>query len=246
MLVSLNWLKEFVDIPKNLDPQALADKLTLKTAEVENVTMGGKGLEGVVVGELLEFKKHPNADKLHVAKVNVGKEKPLRLIFGQMVGMNIGDKIPVAIAPTKLPSEIEIEKKEVRGIMSEGMLCLDQELGFKDEGVSIQYFPNEKPGTPLAKALHLDDTVLEFDNKSLNHRPDLWGHYGIAREISAITNSPFKPLNPKPPIPTKGESPKIEVKDFNLCPRFTGLIINNITVEESPKWLKDRLKATGH
>lgn len=246
MLVSLDWLKDFVEIPKDLDPKDLANELTLKTAEVEGIEISGKGLDGVVVGELLEFKKHPNADKLHTAKVDIGKKEPLNLVFGQMVKMNIGDRIPVAVAPTVLPDGMVIEKREVRGILSEGMFCLDQELGFKKEGVSIQYFPDASPGTPLAKLLNKNDTIFEFDNKALTHRPDLWGHYGIAREVSAITDSKFKPLIPKIKIPEKGGAPKVEIKDFNLCPRYCGLIISNIKVAESPDWLKQRLIATGH
>jgi phenylalanyl-tRNA synthetase beta chain len=246
MHISIDWLKDFVDIPKGLDPLALANELTLKTAEVEAVHQAGKDLEGVVIGELLEIKKHPNADKLNLAKVDIGKKQPLSLIFGQMVAMKIGNKVPVAVAPTTLPTGNRIEKREMRGIMSEGMLCLDQELGLAKEGVTIQYFPNLKPGTPLIEALGLEDTIFEFDNKALTNRPDLWGHYGIAREIAAITNKEFKPLNPNPKIPSSGESVKVEIKDFKLCPRYCGLIINNIKVEESPDWLKKRLKATEH
>lgn len=246
MYVSLDWLKDFVEIPKNIDPRDLADELTLKTAETEGVMNSGKGLEGVVVGELLEFQKHPNADKLHTAKVDIGKKEPIKLIFGEMVKMNIGDRIPVAVAPTVLPTGMVIEKREVRGIMSEGMLCLDQELGFAKEGVTIQYFPNTKPGTPLAEALNMDDTIIEFDNKSLTHRPDLWGHYGIAREIAAIKGYKFKELKPKFNAPAKGETVDVKIEDYDLCPRYCGLIINNIKVEDSPDWLKKRLKATGH
>lgn len=246
MYVSLNWLKEFVELPKNQTPQSLANLLTLKTAEVEGIIKQGQGLEGVVVGEILEIQKHPNADNLNLAKLNIGRKEPLRLIFGQMVKMKIGNKIPVAVAPTTLPTGIKIEKKKLRGEDSEGMLCLDQELGLEKEGVTIQYFPESKAGTPLAEALGLSDTIIEFDNKSLTHRPDLWGHYGIAREIAAITNSKFKPLKPEVKIPAKGETVKVAVEDHTLCPRYCGLIINNIKVADSPDWLKARLRATKH
>ena len=163
-----------------------------------------------------------------------------------MVGMKIGNKVPVAVAPTTLPTGAVIEKRKLRGEPSEGMLCLDQELGLKDEGVSIQYFPDLKPGTPISQALGLDDIVLEFDNKSLTHRPDLWGHYGIAREVAAITESKFKTLEPKVEIPSSGKAPKVEIKDYKLCPRYCGLIIENIKVEDSPDWLKKHLTAVGH
>jgi phenylalanyl-tRNA synthetase beta chain len=246
MLISLDWLKDFVDIPKDLDPEDLANELTLKTAEVDDVIKGGQGLEDIVIGEILEINPHPNADKLNLAKIDIGKSSPLRLIFGQMMKMKVGNRVPVAVAPATLPTGVKIEKCKIRGETSEGMLCLDQELGFKEKGVSIQYFPDTKPGTPLAQALGLKDTVFEFDNKALTHRPDLWGHLGIAREVACITNSKFKYVDPKPPIPTKGETIKVEIKDFDLCPRFCALIINNIKVQDSPEWLASRLKAVGH
>lgn len=246
MYISLDWLKEFIDLPKNLDPKDLAEELTIKTAEVDNVKTEGEGLESVVVGELIKIDKHPNADKLNIAKVDIGKKEPIQLIFGQMVKMKVGNKVPVAIAPTTLPTGMKINKANLRGVTSEGMLCLDQELGFKKEGADIQYFPNTKPGTPLAEALKLSDTIFEFDNKSLTHRPDLWGHYGIAREVAAITGAKLKPLVQNPKIPEKGESIKVEVKFPKLCPRFCALVITGIKVEDSPEWLKNRLISTGH
>jgi phenylalanyl-tRNA synthetase beta chain len=247
MYVSLNWLKEFVNIPKNITPKELANTLTLKTAEVESVNVGGKGLEGVVIGELLEIRKHPQADKLNVSKVDIGKGKPIQVIFGAMVEMKVGYRVPVAIAPTTLPTGMEILKRSLRGELSEGMLCLDQELGFKDEGVSIQFFPKTvKPGTPLCEALNLNDTIIEIDNKALTHRPDLWGIYGIARDISAIYKTPFKELNPKPKIPTKGEQIKVDIHNYELCPRYTGVIIKNIKVQPSPEWMQKHLQSVGH
>lgn len=246
MQVSLEWLKDFVGIPKGVKPEDLGNMLTLKTAEVDAVHQQGKGLEGVVVGEILDIKKHPNADKLNMAKVNIGKKEPLSLIFGSMLVMRVGDRVPVAIAPTVLPTGMEIVAREMRGVKSEGMLCLDQELGFKEEGVSIQYFPKTKIGTSLTEALGLNDVIFEFDNKALTNRPDLWGHYGIALEVAVLTNGKFKSIHPKPLIPKTGESVKVDVKNPKLCPRYCGLIIENIKVGESPEWMKRRLRATGH
>ncbi len=245
MYISLNWLKDFINIPKDLDPKNLANELTLKTAEVEGVSNQGEGFDGVVVGEILEIKKHPNADKLNLAKVDIGKKEPLNLIFGSMLVMKIGDKVPVAVAPTTLPTGMRIEKREMRGEPSEGMLCLDQELGLLKEGVSIHYFPKLKPGTSLKDALNLNDVILEFDNKALTHRPDLWGHYGIAREIAAIFGLKLKPYKTSVKFPDKGEKLTIEIKDPIISPRFAACLISNIKIEESPKWLKSRLSAVG-
>lgn len=246
MHLSLNWIKEFVDLKGNITPEELGKLITLKTAEIDGVHEQGKGLDGVVVGEILEFHKHPNADKLNVAKVDIGKKEPINLIFGQMLVMEVGKRVPVAVAPTTLPTGMVIEERDMRGALSQGMLCLDQELGLKAEGVSIQYFPNLPPGTPIVEAMELNDIILEVDNKAITHRPDLWSHYGFAREIAAITESKLKPVTPKVEIPTQGESPKIDVKDKKLCTRYLGLIIENIKVAESPKWLQDRLLGIGH
>lgn len=246
MYVSLNWLREFVEIPSKYSPQDIADLLTLHTAEVEEVMDQGKGLEGVVVGEILEIKKHPNADKLSVAKVDIGKGKTIQLIFGQMAEMKVGYKTAVAVAPTILPTGAEIKATKIRDVLTEGMLCLDQELGLKKEGVSVQYFDKSvKNGTPFAKALDLDDIMIEIDNKSLTHRPDLWGHYGIARELAALLGTKLKPLNP--PKPKEGNKDlSIEIKNKDLCPRFVGAKITGVKIEESPEWLQKKLRAAGH
>ncbi len=266
MKISLNWIKEFVDIPAKYSPKELAELLTLRTCEVEGYEDQGRGLEGVVVGQMLEFHKHPNADKLNVAKVDIGRKEPLNLIFGQMVKMNMGDKIPVAVAPTVLPTGTEIVARDMRGVKSEGMLCLEQELGFKEEGVSILYFPHTKPGTPLTEALGMSDVLLDIDNKSLTHRPDLWSHYGMAREFAAFLGKKLKDFvakNPNPPkngakvkvtvaskvapTPRRGvqpvASPRLGLGD--ILKRFMAVIITDVRVEESPTWIKNRLMAVG-
>lgn len=247
MKISLNWIKEFVDIPTKYSPKHLADLLTLRTCEVEGYEDQGRGLEGVVIGEMLEFAKHPNADKLNVAKVDIGRKEPLSLIFGQMVTMRVGDRIPVAVAPTMLPLGMKIEAKELRGVKSEGMLCLEQELGMKETGVSILYFPKIKPGTPLAEALGLNDIIFEIDNKSITHRPDLWGHYGMAREFAAFLGKKLKPFVARTPAKKTGVGPKVKVDiaKSDIAARFLATIVSGIRVEESPQWLKNRLLAVG-
>src|SRR3989338_8347096 len=113
MLISFNWLKQYVTLPDSVTPEEVAEKLKLSTVEVEGVTHQGKGLEGVVVGEILEFRKHKNAGKLFIATVNVGEEKPRQVIFGQMAKMEVGFKVPVALAPTVLPGNKAIKKGEI-------------------------------------------------------------------------------------------------------------------------------------
>lgn len=247
MKISLNWIKDFVDIPSKYTPKQLAELLTLRTAEVEEYHNQAKGLEGVLVGEMLEFSKHPDADKLNVAKVNIGRREPLQLIFGQMVKMNVGDRIPVAVAPTTLPTGIKIEAKNLRGVRSEGMLCLEQELGFKETGISILYFPTTKPGTPLAEALGMDDVIFEIDNKSLTHRPDLWGHYGMAREFAAFLGKKLKPFITKTPGTKTGKGLRVKVTltKPDIAARFLSVIISGIKIGPSPDWMQKRLEAVG-
>lgn len=254
MYVSLNWLKEFVELSKNQTPESLANLLTLKTAEVESITDEAKSLDNMVTGLVLEIQKHPNADKLKLAKVSLGKET-LQVVCG---GANLKEGMYIAFA--KVGSKVRwhgegdlitLEKAVIRGIESSGMIVAASEIGLSE----LQKGPQDildlsatkpRPGTPIAEIFKKNDVILEFDNKSLTHRPDLWGHYGIAREIAAITNSKFKPLKPNVKIPTKGESVKVTVEDHALCPRYCGLIINNIKVTESPDWLKARLRSTKH
>ena len=189
MLLSLNWLKDFVNIPKNITPEELGLRLTMHTVEIDGIEKQGENLDGVVVGEILEIKNHPNANKLSIAQVDVGENDFRQIIFGQMLKIKIGQKMPVALAPTVLPNGQEIKKTKLRGETSEGMFCLDQELGLLKEGVSARFFDKSiKNGTSVIKALGLDDVIYEVDNKSITNRPDLWGHYGMAREIAAFLN----------------------------------------------------------
>ncbi len=250
MLISFNWLKQHVKLPDSTTAKEVAEKLKLSTVEVEGITYQGENLDGVVVGEILEITKHPNADKLSLAQVDVGETKPRQIIFGQMVTMEIGFKVPVALAPTVLPGGREIKRTAMRGETSEGMLCLDQEMGFLKEGVSIQFFGKEvKPGTPITKVLGLDDYIFEIDNKSLSNRPDLWGHYGIAREVAALFNRNVEPYQTKEISAKVGSASggklQVEVEDAKLCPRYMAVVMSGIKVGESPAWLKERLMAVG-
>lgn len=254
MLVSYSWLQDFVTIPKNLDPHDLANLLTLKTAEVEGVHDESRAFDYMVTGQVLEIQKHPDADKLKIAKVSIGK-KNLQIVCG---GTNLKEGMYVAVA---LPGAkvkwhgqsgaTEIQPTKIRGVESEGMIAAGSEINIEDTHAGPRDILDlsaikPKPGTPLAEYFQKNDTILEFDNKALTHRPDLWGHHGIAREIAAITSGKFRPLKPSIKIPAKGESVQVKVGNQTLCPRYCGLIINNIKVTESPDWLKKRLKSTGY
>ncbi len=254
MHISLDWLKDFVNIKKDLNPKDLGNLLTLKTAEVETVIEESRNFDNMVVGQVVSLEKHPDADKLKIAKTSVGKET-LQIVCG---GQNLKEDMYVAVA--KLGAKVkwhgegdlvEMKKVKIRGVESSGMICAGEEIGIEDPDAGEHDILDlsaikPKPGTPLAEFFKKDDVILEFDNKSLTHRPDLWGHHGIAREVAVITNSKFKELEPEVKIPTKGESVKVDVEDTKLCPRYCGLIIDNIKVQGSPHWIQKRLLATGH
>jgi len=212
MKLSLNWLKDFVNIPKEITPEKLAEELTLKTVEVEGIEKQGENLKGVVVGELLDIKKHPDADKLKVCIVDVGEDKSKQIICG---GINLEKNMYVAVAKigakVKWHGEgelVEIKKTKIRGVESEGMICASSEIGVENllpcgdkEIIDLfalrhperaitnegsRNFSRQTIGEKLTNILGLDDVILEIDNKSLTNRPDLWNHIGMAREIAAI------------------------------------------------------------
>ncbi len=253
MLLSLDWLKEFVKLPNSLAPQDLAARLTYHTVEVEKIINQGDKYRSVVVGKIQKIDKHPNADRLQVAQVSIGKEV-LQIVCGAP-NIEAGQLVPVALpgailpaSPAGGPNGAEIKEAEVRGVKSSGMLCAPDELGLGDDHSGILILKsNAKVGEPLAKHLGLHEVILEVDNKSLSNRPDLWGHEGIARELAAIFNVKFTPFVPKKPVGLKNAAMKIEVKVEapELCPRYMAVAMTGVKVAPSPDWLKRRLSAVG-
>ncbi|MBU1151939.1 phenylalanine--tRNA ligase subunit beta [Patescibacteria group bacterium] len=254
MFVSLNWIKDFVDLPAKTKPQELADALTIKTAEVEGVLDQAKNFENIVTGQVVSLNPHPNADKLKIAQTSIGKET-VQIVCG---GENLKEGMYVAVA--KIGAKVRwhgegdlvtMEKAKIRGEESYGMICASNEIGLDnpEEGprdIADLSALKPQPGTPLAQLLKKDDFILEFDNKTLTNRPDLWGHYGIAREVAAISGGKFTEHAPQVRMPEKGQKVDVRVENHDLCPRYCGLIIEGITVEQSPDWMKERLRATGH
>jgi len=244
MLISRNWLKDFVKIPDSLSAKELGLKLTMAMAEVEGFTDQKESLKGVVVGEILEVKKHPNADKLQLAIVDIGSKK-LHVVCG---APNIakGQKVPVATLGTILPNGMKIEKVKVRGEESEGMLCAEDELGLgKNHSGILILDKKSKVGESLARVLGLDDVIYEIDNKSLTHRPDLWSQYGVAREVATILGEKLKEYKVTLRQAQGDNRLDIKVEDYKLCPRYMGVVLEGIEIAESPEWLKKRVSAIG-
>ena len=248
MKISRNWINDFVKIPDSLSAKELGLKLTMAMAEVECFVDQKESLKSIVVGEILEVKKHPNADKLKLAIVDIGSKK-LNIVCGAP-NIEKGQKVPLATLGTVLPNGLKIEKVKVRGEESEGMLCAEDELGLgKDHSGILILDKKVKIGESLAKALGLDDVIYEIDNKSLTHRPDLWSQYGVAREVGAILGEKLatyaKATVAKESLKEGKEKLDIKVEDFKLCPRYMGVVLEGIEIAESPEWLKKRVSAVG-
>ena len=249
MYISLNWLKDFVKLPSSLKPATIAAELTNHTVEVEGLVNQAEKFANVVVGKVLEVKPHPNADRLRLAVVDVKKAK-LHIVCGAP-NLAVDQLVAVALVGAVLPNGSEIKAAEIRGEKSNGMICSEDELGLGaiHEGILVLK-NNAKIGQPLAQYLKTDDVVLEIDNKSLSNRPDLLNHYGLARELAASLDLPLKPydkfLTSKWEfLSAKDDKLEIKVEEQKLCPRYMAVKVDNITIQESPEWLKERLVAVG-
>ena len=248
MFISLNLLEEFIPLRKKYKAHDLALDLTMHTVEIEGYQDLADKYQQVVVGEALEVKKHPQADRLKIAIVDVGTEK-LSIVCGAP-NLETGQKVAVALVGATLPIGLTITEAEIRGEHSQGMICAEDELGLGDNHDGIMVLDKKaKTGQSLAKHLGLDDIIMEIDNKSLSNRPDLWGHYGIAREIAAFTGIKLKyydkVFKSKIKIKEDKDNLNIKIEDDKLCPYYSVVKVKNIKVSESPLWLKNRLLAAG-
>ncbi len=243
MKISTRWLARHVDLA-GLSPRELADALTTHTAEVEGVEPFAPWLGEVVVGHVQEHAGHPAADRLSLCRVDVGASDLLQIVCGA-ANVAAGQRVAVARAGTTLPGELHIKKSKIRGVESQGMICSERELGLGEEQDGIWVLPPEATvGRPLDEALGTADWVLSIDNKSLTHRPDLWGHRGIAREIAAIHGKELLPLDLAPPATGSGPAYPVRVETQG-CSRYLGLPIEGVRVERSPEWLRLLLLAVG-
>lgn len=239
MLISMNWIGDFVDL-SGLDKEALIHRFTLSTAEVEEVYHHGIDTHGVVVAEIVSVENHPNSAKLHLLKINNGKEL-VDCVCGAP-NVRVGMRVVFATEGGAVCGK-PITRATVAGYPSCGMCCSEAELGISAENSGLMEITDDIPlGTDIKTVYDLEDTVFEVDNKSLTNRPDLWGHYGIAREIATLAG---RELRPVPVVDTAcyaglPEVP-ITVADENLCYRYTGIKVENIQKNVSPVNLRIRL-----
>ncbi|RJQ33002.1 MAG: phenylalanine--tRNA ligase subunit beta [Actinobacteria bacterium] len=243
MRVSLNWLNEYVKID-DLSPEELADKLDLTGTAVEGIDEPAKGLDRVIVSQILKIKPHPNADKLTICEVTTGKQT-LDIVCGAR-NMAEGDKVPLALVGAVLPGGFKIKKASLRGVESNGMLCSKTELQIGEDASGLMILPADlKVGQPLAKAMQLDDVVIELEITP--NRPDCLGMIGMAREIGAILGRPYKIPEIDYRVESKEVSELVSVKIENpeLCPRYAAKVITDVKIGQSPDWMKRRLIAAG-
>jgi phenylalanyl-tRNA synthetase beta chain len=243
MKISINWLKDFVDL-NNVSNQELIKRLTLSTAEIEEVYDYGKNIKNVVVAKIIKSQKAENSNKLSLLKVDAG-DKVYDVVCG---APNCKEGMLVAFA--KLGAEIDglkISEVELAGHKSQGMCCSEKELGISENHEGIMHITKDvKLGTNIKDIFGIEDTVFEVDNKSLTNRPDLWCHYGFAREVAAIFNKELKPIDSVDLTEYNNlENLDINIQDTKKCYRYSGVKINNITKNESPKNMQIRLFYTG-
>ncbi len=249
MKFPLSWLNDYVDI-KDIPAKEYAHELTMSGSKVEGVENAGDEIKNVVVGKLLDVKKHQNSDHLNICSVDIGEEEPTQIVTGAQ-NIKTGDYVPVAKHNSYLPGGVHITKGKLRGEASNGMLCSYAELGLSKEDVpyaaddGILILPEPiAPGTDIKDVFGLDEDVIEFEITS--NRPDCFSVIGLARE-TAVTFG--RPLNIKTPEVKGGagnvnDIAKVTVKDKD-CLRYAARVIKNVKIGESPKWMKDRLQLSG-
>ena len=238
MFVSINWIKDYVDL-EGVDIKKLINSFTLATAEVEDIFEKGADVQKVVVGEILSVENHPNSKKLHLLKVDAGS-KVCDIVCGAP-NVRVGQKVALALAGGRVPGG-EINVATVAGYQSEGMCCSERELGISDEHNGIMDLETDAPnGTDIKTLYPIDDIVFEVDNKSLTNRPDLWGHYGIAREFAALTGRELKPLKLGDLSYDGDEQIDVTVGREDLVYRYSCIKMENITKNVSPIDMRIRL-----
>ncbi len=243
MKYSYNWLKELSDT--KLSPEKVRELLTMHSLEIEGMEEKKWNFDGVVVGKILEIRKHPNADKLQLTKIDIGNKK-LDIVCGAK-NIEVGQKVPVALVGAKLPNGIEIKEAEIRGEKSFGMLCALDELGLGTDHSGIFILDSKaKIGEPAKKYLGVEDDAI-FEIKVLPDRAhDVISHVGVAREISVLENRNFEYDFDGLKLPSK-KSKKLTVKieDKKLCSRYIGAVMENVEIKDSPSWMKQRLESSG-
>src|SRR5437667_410990 len=241
MKFSVNWLREFVDLPK--DPEQIADLLTRAGVETENIETRGAKIDKVIVSQITASSRHPNADRLTVCEVDDGSGTKRQIVCGA-TNYKVGDKIPLALPGAKLPNGTEIRKNKLRGVESDGMLCSAIELGLGSDAAGLLILsPAAKIGAPIGD-LFPADTILDVEITP--NRGDLLSHFGLAREIAALVGSSRRDHRqrhsaPSVPLTQKG----VSISALHECPFYSARRIDNVKVGPSPDWLRAKIEGVG-
>src|SRR5947207_8264713 len=238
MKFSVNWLGEFVDLPKNVEE--IAELLTRAGVETKNIEARGAKIEKVIVAQITASSRHPNADRLTVCEVDDASGTKRQIVCGA-TNYKVGDKVPLALPGTKLPNGLEIRKSKLRGVESEGMLCSPIELGVGEDASGLLILsPDAKIGAPIVD-LFPGDTILDVEITP--NRGDLLSHFGLAREIAALTGKKLKstPRDSKIAIKRTG----VTISATRECPFFSARKIDNVKVGPSPQWLRSKIESVG-
>ena len=244
MFISMNWIRDYVDL-SGLDLQKLIHQFSLSTAEVENeIFYKGSNLSGVVVAEIKSVEDHPESKKLHLLKVDIGESDLVDVVCGAP-NVRVGMKTAFAKVGAQL-GDITIAPRPLAGFMSCGMCCSEKELGISDDNSGIMDLDAALPnGKDIKEVFEIDDIIFEVDNKSLTNRPDLWGHYGIAREFATLAGRELKPLETVD-LSQYENLPALDIKIENDdCLRYSGLKFDNVSVSVSPMNMRIRLYYCG-
>ena len=242
MKIVESWLREWVD--PDLDSKALGHQLTMLGLEVDGVDVEGNGLDGIVVGEVVEVARHPDADRLSVCKVRAVGDELVDVVCGAP-NVRAGMKSPLAVPGITLPNGIKLRKSKIRGVVSNGMLCSAVELGLGEESDGILELADDAPaGTPLTDYLGLPDTVFDLDLTP--NRGDCFSILGVARDISALTGAPLKAADVAAVRASTKDTLPVEIPLPEGCPSFAGRLIRNIDpAATSPLWMLERLRRSG-
>lgn len=254
MKLSLDWIRDYVALPQDVDMTKLAYDLTMSTVEVEGVTYLAESFKHILVGRIEEVLPHPNAQKLRICRTDIGGEVKEIVCGGSNLeaGMKVAVACPGAMVRWHGEGEpVEIGIARLRGVESYGMICASSEIGLGDlfpaaeEAMILDLSAfDAEPGTGLADALDLNDCIMEIDNKSMTNRPDLWGHYGIARELAALYNLPLCDIEPYQP-PEGTEDFPVSIEDDERCPRYIGVRMEGVGVKPSPFKMQSRIWRVG-
>lgn len=251
MNLSIKWLNDYVKLDADMSPREFSEAMTMSGSKVECYRRESDGIEKIVVGKVLSVTPHPDADKLVVCSVNVGADEPVQIVTGA-TNVNEGDIVPVCLDGANLPGGKVIKKGKLRGVLSNGMLCSLSELGLTEhdfpyaieDGIFIMQEECEI-GQDICPAIGLDDTCVEFEITS--NRPDCLSVIGLAREASVTFGKPLN-IPEKKPAHESGDISEIlavEVQNPELCPRYVAKAVKNIKVAPSPRWMRERLRASG-